>query len=231
MLSKQFNLFFFLSILCLTACSGGGGGHDDSYSGAHDDSLLTFNGFGSDYKSKGLRVIYSAIDGSPIQIARDNKVLYSPFRYTFSNYINLAEGVYDLQVNLTNEPVLSFELNFSESKRQTLLLCSFGHQVIGMNLFNHENEKSGVAAIRVVHASFGAERVRAVIDGNEFLTEYCNTSPYYETSSNQVQVTVYRDVDGMPIFSQVVELESEKNYSVVIGGNLSEDYFTKILRD
>ncbi|MGI6523999.1 MAG: hypothetical protein ACOX2O_01695 [Bdellovibrionota bacterium] len=222
-------LFISFLLMALTSCGGGGG--DDA---AQNSSMFNIDGVGRDRVAAGVRVVHGVIDGYPLQISDETGVLYAPLRYSFTNYLELSKKVQNINLEKykTNEPVAFFSLDLSKQARSSVLFCgSRENRTLKTNFVTHQSAAVDIVSFRVLHLLYGAGFLKTVVNGVEMNADFCNASQYLSFSDSVLNVTISRLSDGRLIMQDTINVQFGKSYSLIVSGDLEQDFKVKLAED
>ena len=210
-----------LLLLCTVHCGGGGGG-----------------GGGGRF---GVRLLHAVIDAAPFDLFSTNSeeaLLTTRFGES-KRYIGTDSGEQVLSVrshNTLENPRFTFELTREGSDRHTVFVFGDNEQFgVGATLIQDEVVEldSSSAAVRILHGAIGAGAVTATV-GTQALSAtaaFGAASPYEVITGGIQTVAIRRSSDGKVIFSAPLNLENDKQYSLLVAGEV--DYFvtTTLIED
>ena len=216
--------FGFLTVLLLAAvflqsCSGGGGGGEGGSSRSADT---------------GIRVLHAALDAAPVDIYVEGRGAAVGQRIKFGRsnfYSELTPGPQILKLTITQTPanvLAAFNLAVAAGQRRSILLYGgSGELPLQTQLIDDAppQDLGGKTALRLAHGLIGAGSLKASLDGAALSSTvlYGSASAYELADSGLRTLVVKRAADNRTVASSLIALESDRAYTVLIGGDI--DYF------
>lgn len=201
--------FILLAVLLITGCGGGGGG------GNHQSK--------QNYKnSKGLRLIHTALDGSPISAILDEQPLTTeplPFN-NISPFYSIKEGRHRLTIQEEGNGVQRrVYFDYKDGDRISILFAGNNLTTSAvLEVPSKSGKKDSTCPTTFIHGINDANTLEIMINGSSIGTiePMSISSPVaLEIGANQISIA---NGKGTTIWTETVTCRESENHSVVVSG-------------
>lgn len=200
--------FITIAVFLLTGCGGGGGGDQHSK---------------QNYKnSEGLRLVHTALDGSPISALLDEEPLPAdPLTFnSISPFYSIKEGRHQLRIQEEGDGVQR-KVNFDYKKGDRITILFAGDNLTTSVILENRSlskEKSPTCHTTFIHGVNDADSLQIIINGSSIgtMTPFSVSSPVSLPQGDN-RITILGS-QGAPVWRGSVTCKDTENHSVVVSG-------------